>query len=336
MGGEDRMRISVALCTYNGEANLREQLDSIAAQTVRPDELFVCDDCSVDGTVGIVKEFARSALFPVRLLENAVNLGYGRNFNQAVQCCSYEMIALADQDDLWYPEKLATLRDILVADETLGGVFSNGELIDAASQPLKKTLWESFRFTGAEQARFKADQAVDVLLRRNVVTGMTLAIRSSMKPLLESVPAGWIHDAWLALQIAARSRLYAEPKRLVGYRVHGNQQVGVPITRAQQLQLMRQRGLFGLLDSVRKRHIGEYEKSAAQFEQLFKLLEAEGEERDESLIAKVEGKVSYSRRGATTLKLPRHLRWKALVSEFDMYRRFSPTGMRGYIRDFVV
>lgn len=76
------MRLSVALCTYNGERFLREQLDSIATQTRPPVELVVSDDRSTDGTRQLVESFATAAPFPVRLRFNDVNVGSTRNFDR--------------------------------------------------------------------------------------------------------------------------------------------------------------------------------------------------------------------------------------------------------------
>ena len=50
--------ISVALCTYNGENYIKEQLESIANQTLPVDEIVVCDDCSTDNTIQVVQTFA--------------------------------------------------------------------------------------------------------------------------------------------------------------------------------------------------------------------------------------------------------------------------------------
>src|SRR3954463_13429531 len=66
---------SVAMCTFNGERFLGPQLASIAAQDRPPDELVICDDCSSDGSVEIVREFARGAPFCTRLVVNDRNLG---------------------------------------------------------------------------------------------------------------------------------------------------------------------------------------------------------------------------------------------------------------------
>ncbi len=48
--------VSVVMCTYNGEKYLREQMDSILAQTYPIHEIIVCDDCSTDGTMNILQE----------------------------------------------------------------------------------------------------------------------------------------------------------------------------------------------------------------------------------------------------------------------------------------
>jgi len=99
--------ISVALCTYNGGRFLREQLESLASQSVLPAELQVGDDGSTDNTLEIVEEFARTAPFPVGIARNERQLGYGENFIQTARRCSSEWIAFCDQDDVWNANKLA-------------------------------------------------------------------------------------------------------------------------------------------------------------------------------------------------------------------------------------
>ena len=71
-----RNRISIALCTYNGERFLPQQLASIQQQTRLPDEVVVCDDKSTDRTVEMVRAFAASVSLPVRIFENERNLGF--------------------------------------------------------------------------------------------------------------------------------------------------------------------------------------------------------------------------------------------------------------------
>src|ERR1700728_4505611 len=99
-------RISVALCTYNGERFLRHQLESIQQQTRLPDELVVCDDRSTDQTLAIVRELAGTVSFPVVIDQNHETLGSARNFEKAIRLCTGDLIALSDQYDIWYPNRL--------------------------------------------------------------------------------------------------------------------------------------------------------------------------------------------------------------------------------------
>lgn len=103
------MQISVAMATYNGARFLREQLDSFVDQTRHPDELVICDDGSSDETLAIAENFATTAPFPVIIERNGKRLGYSRNFERAISLCSGEIIFLSDQDDAWFPNKIATV-----------------------------------------------------------------------------------------------------------------------------------------------------------------------------------------------------------------------------------
>ena len=76
------MRVSVAMCTYNGEKYLQEQLDSILQQSRQPDEMVVCEDASSDGTLDILQSFRKLAPFDVRVYTNDSNLGYVKNLRR--------------------------------------------------------------------------------------------------------------------------------------------------------------------------------------------------------------------------------------------------------------
>ena len=69
------MKVSVALATHNGEPWLREQLESLARQTLLPCELVVSDDHSSDRTLSVVETFAASAPFPVQIVRHHTRLG---------------------------------------------------------------------------------------------------------------------------------------------------------------------------------------------------------------------------------------------------------------------
>jgi hypothetical protein len=104
-------------------------------------------------------------------------------------------------------------------------------------------LWPTIRFTPAEQRQWRAGRAVEVLLRHNVVTGATLAFRREFRDLVLPIPAGWVHDGWLALLIAAVANTVPIAEPLIEYRQHAAQQIGErPRTLYEQYLRVRQRG----------------------------------------------------------------------------------------------
>ena len=223
------VKISIALCTYNGEKFLRNQLDSIARQTRLPDELVVCDDGSQDGTMEILRAFGKQTPFPVLVHWNENNLGSTKNFEQAVRLCTGDVIALCDQDDVWVPEKLAKLAAAFRAHPEVGYVFSDGQVVDEELQPLGRSIWESNRFQGRFRQRYVAGDQLPCFLRWPFVTGATLAFRSRLKPFIVPFPEHqiWIHDAWIAVVGSSIGEQgMALDASLVMYRQHAQQQIG--------------------------------------------------------------------------------------------------------------
>jgi glycosyltransferase involved in cell wall biosynthesis len=226
------MKISVALCTYNGAGFLRQQLDSIAAQSRPPDELVVCDDRSTDGTVATLDDFAGSAAFPVVVRQNKQNLGSTKNFEQAIGLCTGDIIALSDQDDVWLPHKLERIMAEFDSGPRIGLVFSDAALTNDDLRPIGVRLWFS-TFHRRDRREFAAGRTSEVLLQYNVVTGATMAFRSALRPVLLPIPElpEFIHDGWIALVASMCSgfRMVREP--LVKYRQHPGQQLGAGLSR---------------------------------------------------------------------------------------------------------
>jgi len=98
------------MATYNGEKYIREQLNSILAQTEQDFEIVICDDFSTDSTLSILKEYEKKdSRFCI--YRNEKNLGYRENFNKAVSLCKGDFIAFSDQDDIWLPHHLQILKE---------------------------------------------------------------------------------------------------------------------------------------------------------------------------------------------------------------------------------
>ena len=100
------MKISVALCTYNGEKFINEQLDSILNQSKKIDEIIICDDCSTDNTIGILNKYYEQYPNIFKIYINRVNLKSVKNFEKAILLSSGDFIFLSDQDDIWVHNKV--------------------------------------------------------------------------------------------------------------------------------------------------------------------------------------------------------------------------------------
>lgn len=234
--------ISVALCSYNGERYIEQQLQSIANQTRLPAELVICDDRSTDSTPEIVERFAKSAPFEVKYVQNEKNIGstgkgITRNFEKAVRLCTGSFIALCDQDDAWFPEKLSRLTGLLESDPQLGGVFSDSQLMKQDSTPTKTLLSETTGLDKRDQKWLREGQELRVLLAMTKVYGSTLMFRASLLDRILPVPPSWWFDAWFGCMIAVHSRLIFLPEPLVHYRIHPAQSVGAVVpTLSQRIQ----------------------------------------------------------------------------------------------------
>ena len=246
------LRISIALCTYNGERYLREQLNSIVAQLRLPEEVVVCDDDSSDSTRDILVSFAAAAPFKVRIERNLRRLGPTANFERAIRLCTGELIALCDQDDIWRPEKLFIQAARFERDPVLGGLFSNALLVNSESSLMGRTLWQSIDFGSAMQRHVQSGEAGSVLLSRSVVTGATLMFRAELVPEVCPIPPSWVHDGWIAWMIALRSKIDLIPACLSYYRIHSFQECGVLPSPLQRIQKEQQAASLEYLAVVRQ------------------------------------------------------------------------------------
>ncbi len=128
------MEISVALATFNGGRYLQEQLDSIRRQTLLPAQVVICDDGSTDNTVEIARRFAAEAPFAVVVDAHGQRLGFTANFVRAIGHCTRQIVALCDQDDVWFDHKLATAFAAF-ADAAVVAVTHRVQVVDERLKP---------------------------------------------------------------------------------------------------------------------------------------------------------------------------------------------------------
>lgn len=219
------MSISVAMATYNGARFIREQLNSIAAQTVLPAELVVTDDGSSDDTLAIVADFARTAPFPVHIHRNPVRLGYRANFIRNMGLCTSDLIALCDQDDVWEPNKLERTSvpfddpDVLLS-------YHEAWLIDAGGTRLELARMLPLLDRNPPSSVFplRNPYGFAMLFRRRLIAFSDLWEKSVDNLYADQRMA---HDQWLFFLACALGTIAFVDEPLAGYRQHGNNTYGI-------------------------------------------------------------------------------------------------------------
>jgi glycosyltransferase involved in cell wall biosynthesis len=216
--------ISIAMATYNGEKFLREQLDSILAQTYTNLEIIICDDNSTDSTYEILHEYALLDS-RIKLFKNETNLGVVKNFERVLSLSTGEFIALADQDDIWLPEKTEILLNKI---ENYDLVCSSFVLIDKDGKEIPKK--KSF-IKDIVKSLFKKEikHTVETIFYTNFVTGCTTLVRKSLLIKALPIPDGeCYHDWWIATVALKQNGIkYLFDHQLILYRQHAKNHTGI-------------------------------------------------------------------------------------------------------------
>jgi glycosyltransferase involved in cell wall biosynthesis len=246
-----RLTISIAMCTYNGQKFLPEQLDSFLAQTRRPDELVVCDDGSTDRTVKILEKFKAKAPFPVRVFINEQNLGFRRNFEKALTLCREDLIAFSDQDDIWLPEKLQEVEQVFMKYPDAGYVFHDALVVDENLNFLGFSLWDYYGFSFQSTKHFPTGEFTKYCLNR-VILGATITMKAKLRDYLLPLPDHWAHDTWVSFAGSLIMEVIALPKKLNKYRQYSHQLYGVSFYTLDRYKLAKKVGNINFIEQATK------------------------------------------------------------------------------------
>jgi glycosyltransferase involved in cell wall biosynthesis len=221
------MKISVAICTFNGEKYLKEQIDSILNQTLKVNEIIVCDDQSTDTTIAILEDYSQKNTGLFKIFKNHVNLRSVKNFEKATSLCTGDIIFLSDQDDSWLPEKVADIIRYFELNPNINVVSTNGHCMDDNSEIIDKfTVWDVPQLFIDNNVKF--DYYTSISYFFNIATGATMALKKSF--LAECLPFPIIpnfhHDEWLARVSSSKNQFAFLTKKYIKYRIHDAQQVG--------------------------------------------------------------------------------------------------------------
>ena len=225
------MKISVAFIVFNGSRYMRQQLDSILAQTHKVNEIIVCDDGSTDASKEILEEYKNKHPNLFFIHYNKKNLGPTKNIEKAIQACTGDIILLADQDDYWETNKVETIIKWFEANPTMNGVFTNGALMSSKGElDNNYGLWDamSFPYKAIKNSNNLNNLKLYINTVENSVTGATLAIRNNLAFLIQPFPfvKHLVHDRWIAMNLAENNSLGMLNEKLIRYRLHSEQAIG--------------------------------------------------------------------------------------------------------------
>lgn len=218
--------ISILLAVHDPQMEwLAQQLRSLNTQSYTNIKLFIRDDCSEQVHFSDIVSCVEKCItaFPVEIRRNAENMGSNRTFELLTQEAEGAYFAYCDQDDIWLPDKLVTLkkafdedRSVLLACSDMYIIDSNGnEIADSITKVRKRHVF------------FSGNNLAEGLLFHNFVTGCTMLIPSDIaKQSLPFCPY-MVHDHYLALRCAAYGSIYSLTQPLVKVRFHFHNQTGV-------------------------------------------------------------------------------------------------------------
>lgn len=243
------MKISVALCTYNGASFLYHQLLSILEQTRAVDEMIICDDVSTDVTIQIIEAFQKMYPGIIKLFKNKEQLGAKKNFEKAISLCSGDVIFLSDQDDIWNIDKVKKCLIFLDSNPQLLGVFTNARIInELGDSNFPQSMWEYYCFPVSD---ITPKNLYDYILKHeNIVTGANLAVKKKALDFIipfQLLHCIW-HDEWIALRLSALGLLGLLDEPLTNYRIHPNQQVGMSIFDSKKISQAKRDRILGIID----------------------------------------------------------------------------------------
>jgi glycosyltransferase involved in cell wall biosynthesis len=203
------MNVSVAMATYNGEKYLKQQVDSILSQLSREDELIISDDHSSDQTLSIIEKYTKEDP-RVKLFMNEES-GVISNFENAIKHTQNDIIFLSDQDDIWKPEKVETVKFYYEKNPKIQMIMSDITVVD---NEIKTTIESFFEFRGSRSGVIKN-------IIKNSYIGCAMSFRRELKaqvlPIPRNVP---MHDMWIGLVADMNKSALLIPEKLIYYRRH--------------------------------------------------------------------------------------------------------------------
>ena len=232
--------VYILLATYNGEAYIREMIDSVLQQDHRDIHIILSDDGSTDKTPAILESYAKD--YPRQITHYRSGLRFGNaqdhflHLLRAFQDAPY--IMFCDQDDVWHPDKvrktLGKMQETEADPQTPVLVHTDLRVVDRDLNEISPSFCSLSGFRGDRLAFHH-------LLMQNVVTGCTVMVNSALAKLASGATVQGIlmHDWFLALLASACGRIGFLNEATIDYRQHGKNTVGAKNSRSPRYILHR-------------------------------------------------------------------------------------------------
>lgn len=219
------------LSSYNGEAFIAQQFDSILNQTYRNIDIVVRDDGSSDGTRAILAEYEKK--FGNITVLTGENIGCTRSFWELLQYAKqkkefYSYFAFCDQDDFWLDDKIATATDYLI----------NTDFSQPCMYCSNLTLTDShLNIIGTMRTDMPEVGNKAKALVESFATGCTIVFNRRLLELatsyaVQNLP---VHDLWIFHTCMFLGNIHYDSTAHILYRQHGNNEIGAKFTFSQRL-----------------------------------------------------------------------------------------------------
>lgn len=244
--------VSVVIPVYNGEAFIRNAIESALAQGSAVDEVLVCDDGSTDGTRKLVESLGGR----VRLVSEPHSGNPSVVRNAGVERATCELVAFLDADDVWLPGKIEAQLSVLSARPGIGLVCTNA-LRQTAPGVLEGLYPLVARGAGASGNVLDRLLVGNFIITSSVLVRRRLLLDAGLFCVEEHLPAIEDYDLWLRVACITQVAFLEQPWLV--YRDWGASY------RSEWAAIETAKGIFRVLDRVEERHPGTRSAHRAAF-----------------------------------------------------------------------
>jgi glycosyltransferase involved in cell wall biosynthesis len=247
--------VAILMCTYNGEAFLAEQIDSIERQDYKNWTLYVNDDGSEDTTLNILKSYQKKWGSKKLIIRRGPQKGFCQNFLQIIcdKKINADLYFLCDQDDVWMPHKLShTIKKMSKLDVSKPNLYCARTTY--VSSDAKRILGQSDLFL--KPPSFKN------AIVQSIAGGNTMAFNNPLRTkALKYQRADVVsHDWWLYIlnELKGGQTLY-DTESTILYRQHSRSLIGANtgfLAKVKRLRML----LSGTYRRYNTKHLGAFNK----------------------------------------------------------------------------